>query len=228
VIDSGSLGRDERLRPYFGVMGDLWGRSWCLSWSRRFLDFVTAGAVLALLSPVLALIALAIKLDSPGPVTFRQWRTGLAGRRFQIYKFRTMREDAEQLKEGLRRLSRHGLESPDFKISDDPRVTRVGRFLRRLSIDELPNLLNVFHGDMSIIGPRPTSFDVDCYEAWHLERLAVLPGITGLWQISGRSELDFDDRVRLDCYFIRSQSFWLDLKILLLTPIRVFDGRGAC
>jgi lipopolysaccharide/colanic/teichoic acid biosynthesis glycosyltransferase len=178
-------------------------------------------------SPFFLLVAMAIKLDSPGPVFYRQWRTGLCGRRFRMYKFRTMRKDADQLKESLRAMNAHGPNSIDFKIRNDPRVTRIGRVLRRLSLDELPNLLSVLRGDMSIVGPRPTSFDVDVYADWHLARLAVPSGITGLWQISGRADVDFDDRVKLDCRYIREQSLWLDLKILALTPFRIFSGRGA-
>lgn len=201
---------------------------WCLSWTRRIIEVVLAGSVLLLIAPLFVLTALAIVVDSRGPVFFRQWRTGYAGKRFQIFKFRTMVADAEELKEALRHLSHHGPDSPDFKIRNDPRVTRVGRILRRLSLDEFPNLINVVIGDMSLVGPRPTSFDVDQYDDWHLERLVVPPGVTGLWQISGRSDIDFDERVRLDCRYIREQSFLLDVKIILLTPFRVFGGKGAC
>jgi lipopolysaccharide/colanic/teichoic acid biosynthesis glycosyltransferase len=179
-------------------------------------------------SPILLLAALAIKLNSPGPVIFRQWRTGLGGRRFMICKLRTMRQDADRLKGSLRSLNHHASNSPDFKIRNDPRVTGVGKILRRTSLDELPNLFNVLWGDMSLVGPRPTSFNIDAYADWHLARLAVPPGLTGLWQVSGRSEVDFDDRVELDCRYIRNQSFLQDLKILLLTPFTVLGGRGAC
>jgi lipopolysaccharide/colanic/teichoic acid biosynthesis glycosyltransferase len=189
--------------------------------------------IIAILIALLALpfcipIAIAIRLGSPGGVFFRQWRTGLYGRRLQIYKFRTMVRDAEERKASLQHLNRHGAGSPDFKIVDDPRVTAVGRFLRRTSLDELPNLINVITGDMSIIGPRPTSFGLDRYEDWHLVRLTVPPGMTGLWQISGRSEVDFDGRVKLDYQYIQDQSFALDLKILAKTPRVVFEKRGAC
>jgi lipopolysaccharide/colanic/teichoic acid biosynthesis glycosyltransferase len=199
-----------------------------MSRTKRALDIMGALALLIPLSPLMLLVAVAIKLDSPGPIIFRQLRTGLAGRRFRMYKFRSMRRDAEALKASLRKLSHHGPDSPDFKIRQDPRVTRVGRFLRRSSLDELPNLFSVLSGDMSLVGPRPTSFDVDKYSDHHLDRLAVPPGITGLWQISGRSDVNFDDRVLLDCSYIRNQSFWQDLKILVLTPFRAFAGRGAC
>jgi len=188
---------------------------------------MSSAILLALVSPLFLVSALIIKLDSPGPVFYRQWRTGYCGKRFRLFKFRTMRRDAEKLKDSLRALNHHDPGSPDFKIKNDPRVTRVGRFLRRLSLDEFPNLLNVLRGDMSIVGPRPTSFDVDVYADWHLARLAVPSGITGLWQISGRADVDFDDRVKLDCRYIQEQSLWLDIKILLLTPFRVFWGRGS-
>jgi len=191
------------------------------------LDLLSSLALLLLLSPILLIVAAAIKADSRGPVFYRQWRTGLKGRRFRMYKFRTMHQGAETMKESLRALNAHGPDSIDFKIKDDPRVTRVGKVLRRLSVDEFPNLLSVLRGDMSLVGPRPTSFDVDVYAEWHLARLAVPSGITGLWQISGRADVDFDERVKLDCRYIKEQSFWLDLKIIVLTPFRVFSGRGA-
>lgn len=204
-----------------------WLSPWCHSSAKRYFDILGAGLLLVLASPVFLAAAVAIKLDTPGPVFFGQLRTGLAGRRFRIFKFRTMRMDADRMKEALRKLSLHGPSSPDFKIRNDPRVTSVGRFLRRLSVDELPNLINVIRGDMSLVGPRPTTFDVDAYADWHLARLAVPPGLTGLWQISGRSEIDFDHRVEIDCFYIREQSLFLDLKILILTPLRVLRGRGA-
>jgi lipopolysaccharide/colanic/teichoic acid biosynthesis glycosyltransferase len=214
---------EERSRPHPATEGC----PWCLSRGKRVLDLVSSATLLLLVSPLFLLIAIAIKLDSPGPVFYRQLRTGFGGRRFRMYKFRTMRKDADKLKESLRSLNCHGPNSPDFKIRQDPRVTRVGRLLRRMSLDEFPNLLSVLRGDMSIVGPRPTSFDVDVYADWHLARLQVPSGITGLWQISGRADLDFDDRVKLDCRYIEQQSLWLDLKILALTPFRVLGGRGA-
>lgn len=217
---------EERLQPHLAAAGST-RCPWCLSRGKRALDLFASVSLLLLVSPLFLLVAVGIKLDSPGPVFYRQWRTGRGGRRFRMYKFRTMRKDADQLKESLRAMNAHGPSSIDFKIRNDPRVTRVGRVLRRLSLDELPNLLSVLKGDMSIVGPRPTSFDVDVYADWHLARLSVPSGITGLWQISGRADLDFDDRVKLDCRYIRDQSIWLDLKILALTPFRVFSGRGA-
>lgn len=228
------LRRDTRLSPHLTLpaagwlLGQVGGRPWCLSRTKRVMDMAVAIGMLLAAAPFMLLIALAIKLTSRGPVFFRQPRTGLRGRRFEMFKFRTMVEDAEAQKDALRAFNRHGADAVDFKIEDDPRVTPVGRVLRRFSLDELPNLFNIVAGDMSIVGPRPTSFDVDEYDDAHLIRLAVRPGLTGLWQVSGRSEVDFDERVQMDARYIREQSPWLDLKIILVTPLRVLDGWGAC
>jgi len=200
---------------------------WCLSRRKRAFDVVVALILLVLSAPILLAAALAIQATSGGPVVFRQWRFGFAGRGFQIYKLRTMRRGAGKLKRSVRALNHHAPDSPDFKARNDPRVTTVGRVLRRLSLDELPNLVNVIRGDMSLVGPRPASFPLECYSPEHWARLSVLPGVTGLWQISGRSDVDFEDRMELDQRYIREQSFLLDLKILLLTPLRVLEGRGA-
>ncbi len=142
-----------------------------------------------------------------------------------MFKFRTMLKNAEQLKEAYAHLNE--LPPPDFKITDDPRITRVGRFLRRTSLDELPQVFNVLSGDMSLVGPRPTSFDVSTYQLWHTERLEVRPGITGLWQISGRSDVDFDQRLALDIEYIERRSLGLDLWILWRTVGAVVKQRGA-
>ncbi len=142
-----------------------------------------------------------------------------------MFKFRTMVQNAEELKKELAHLNQ--LNWPDFKAADDPRITRVGAFLRKTSLDELPQLLNVIRGDMSLVGPRPTSFHANTYDLWHTERLEVVPGITGIWQVSGRSDVDFDERVRLDREYIRRQSIMLDLKILFLTISAVVLRRGA-
>ncbi len=201
---------------------------WCVSRAKRAMDVMLAVLVFLASAPVFLPIALAIKLEGPGPIFFKQWRTGLLGNRFQMWKFRTMVQDAEKLKDRVMHLNQHSKEGPDFKIADDPRVTRVGKFLRKTSLDELPNLISVLQGHMSLIGPRPTSFGVENYEDWHLVRLTVPPGITGLWQISGRSEVDFNDRVKLDYQYIRNQSALLDMKILMRTPMSVMRQRGAC
>lgn len=191
------------------------------------LDGAVALAALVFLAPVLLLVALAIKLDDGGPVFFIQLRTGYLGRRFRLYKFRTMVVDAEALKERLRAYNVHAADSPDFKLVNDPRVTRLGRFLRKSSIDELPNLLNVLRGDMALVGPRPTSFDASTYRMPHLPRLAVKPGLTGLWQVSGRANIDFDQRAEMDMRYIRSLSARQDLGIIVKTVGAVKKGDGA-
>jgi lipopolysaccharide/colanic/teichoic acid biosynthesis glycosyltransferase len=189
------------------------------------MDLTISAALLILIWPVLASCGLAIKLDSRGPIWFTQWRTGKGGRRFQMYKLRTMVSNAEELKAQYMHLNE--LSHPDFKITNDPRITRVGRFLRKTSLDELPQLFNVLKGEMSLVGPRPTSFSASSYSLWHTARLVVKPGLTGLWQVSGRSELDFDDRLRLDIAYMRNQRLSLDLGLLLRTFGSVLNGRGA-
>jgi lipopolysaccharide/colanic/teichoic acid biosynthesis glycosyltransferase len=193
--------------------------------AKRFLDVTVCLMALPFVLLVLALCWLAIRLDSPGAAFFTQLRTGKGGQRFKMLKLRTMVINASELKEKYLHLNE--LTYPDFKITNDPRVTRVGKILRKTSIDELPQVLNVLMGHMSLIGPRPTSFSVDTYSLWHTARLAVRPGLSGLWQVSGRAELDFDDRLRLDVAYIRNRSFWLDLCILARTFTSVLSGRGA-
>jgi lipopolysaccharide/colanic/teichoic acid biosynthesis glycosyltransferase len=192
---------------------------------KRAMDLLLCLLILPLVLPLMALIALLIYIDSPGPIFFKQLRTGKGGRRFRMYKFRTMVPNAEELKLVYAHLNE--LTWPDFKITDDPRVTRVGRILRKTSLDELPQLLNVIKGDMSIVGPRPTSFSPETYRLWHTERLEVLPGITGLWQVNGRSNLDFDERLKLDIAYIERQSLWMDIQIIVRTIGQVFVGEGA-
>ncbi|WP_242208718.1 MULTISPECIES: sugar transferase [unclassified Pseudomonas] len=209
------------------VTGREGGRPWQLSRTNRVVACLGALMILLLISPLLIGLALTIKFTSEGPVMFVQKRTGYRGRKFGMYKFRTMVANAEELKESLRHLNKHGADAIDFKIDHDPRITRIGGFLRRTSLDELPNLINVFTGDMRLVGPRPTSFNAYRYKDSHLARLAIYPGMTGLWQISGRSNIDFDQRVELDLSYIAEQSLLLDLKILLKTPFKVFSGHGA-
>lgn len=194
--------------------------------AKRVLDILGAAGVLVVTAPFMALAALAIRLDSPGPVLFRQERVGRGESRFILYKFRTMYQDAE---EKLEQLKAHNEASgPLFKMKNDPRITRVGRILRRMSIDELPQLYNVLKGDMSLVGPRPPlPREVEQYQDWHRRRLAVAPGITGLWQVSGRSDLTFDEMVLLDLYYIENWSLFLDFKILLRTIPQVVFARGA-
>lgn len=192
---------------------------------KRAFDLGVCLALLPIILLVLGACAVAIRLDSPGPILFRQLRTGRHGRRFGMYKFRTMVTNAEELKADLQHLSI--VPAPDFKIIDDPRITRVGRFLRKSSLDELPQLLNVIMGDMSLVGPRPTSFAPSTYDLWHTERLEVLPGITGLWQVVGRNAATFDERLRLDIAYIDRMSFNLDLWILAQTALAVVRRSGA-
>ncbi len=199
------------------------------SWQRvvkRILDVVVAAALLVLAAPLMLLIALAIKLDSPGPVIFRQRRVGKDGRLFTFYKFRGMVADAEARLHEVAHLNE--VDGPIFKSRRDPRVTRVGRVLRRTSLDELPQLWNVLRGDMSLVGPRPPlPTEVAQYEPWQRDRLLAPGGITGLWQVSGRNLLGFEDMVRLDLEYITRWSLWLDLVILARTVLVVFTARGA-
>jgi len=192
---------------------------------KRAMDLVLCVAALPVLLPVLGLVALAVRLDSPGPIVFRQQRTGRDGQRFWMYKFRTMVRDAEAMKASLAHLNI--LPPPDFKIPNDPRITRIGGFLRKTSLDELPQILNVIRGEMSIVGPRPTSFAASTYDLWHSERLEVVPGITGLWQIKGRGTMTFDERLRLDIEYIERRSTMLDLRLIAETALAVFKGSGA-
>lgn len=193
--------------------------------SKRTMDIAIVLAVMPILLPVIVLCAVAVRIDSPGPIFFRQQRTGLHGVRFGMYKFRTMVANAEELKASLMHLN--VLPPPDFKIIDDPRITRVGRFLRKTSLDEVPQVLNVLKGDMSLVGPRPTSFAASTYELWHAERLEVMPGITGLWQVRGRNESTFDERLRLDVEYIAKRSVLFDLRIIFETIGSVLNRKGA-
>ena len=193
--------------------------------AKRALDIAVSLTALILIAPILIACALAIRLESPGPVMFSQKRTGRAGRRFPMWKFRTMVANAEELKAELAHLNI--LPPPDFKIPNDPRITRVGRFLRATSLDELPQLLNVLRGDMSIVGPRPTSFPASSYELWHTQRLDVAPGMTGLWQLEGRNATTFDERLRLDVQYIRHMSLGQDLRLMARTVGAVVRRDGA-
>src|SRR5215510_12696314 len=194
--------------------------------TKRFLDLILVLITLPFWLPLNGIIALIIRFTSPGaPVLFKQLRTGKGGRRFHMYKFRTMVPNAEELKSKYAHLNE--LQWPDFKITNDPRITRVGKFLRKTSLDEIPQLFNVLRGEMSLVGPRPTSFGPETYKLWHTHRLDVMPGLTGLWQIIGRAQLEFDDRLRLDIAYIERASLWLDFNILIRTVLAVFESRGA-
>jgi exopolysaccharide biosynthesis polyprenyl glycosylphosphotransferase len=197
-------------------------------WIKRAVDFCGALVILLLLSPVLLTIATLIKLDSPGPIFYKQTRVGLKGKLFKAWKFRTMVPNADQLQKELEAMN----ETKDgilFKIKDDPRITRIGKFLRQYSLDELPQIFNVLLGEMSLVGPRPLPLrDTEKFADHHFMRHEVLPGITGLWQVSGRSDiLDFDQVVRLDVSYIENWSLWLDLQILFKTVNVVLQKTGA-
>jgi len=193
--------------------------------AKRAFDLVACLLLLPFVLPALLLCAIAVAVDTRGPIVFSQQRTGRHGRRFRMFKFRTMVRNAEELKEGLQHLNI--LPPPDFKIIDDPRITRTGKILRKTSLDELPQIFNVLLGHMSLVGPRPTSFAPSTYSLWHTHRLEVPPGITGLWQVKGRNDTTFDERLRLDIRYIENMSFVADLKILSLTAAAVFKGSGA-
>ena len=202
---------------------------------KRVIDVVGAFVLLCLLAPILALIALVIKLSSKGPVIFRQARAGRYGKLFSFWKFRTMHVDSdtaihkEYVTNFISREQPAAETGTIYKITNDPRVTPVGRFLRKTSLDEFPQLWNVLYGDMSLVGPRPPlPYELECYELWHRRRiLEVKPGITGLWQVTGRSRTTFNEMVRLDLRYVQQWSIWLDLKILLQTPKAVLMGGGA-
>jgi len=193
---------------------------------KRLFDLALIGITAPFWLPTFVLVAIAVKLSDPAaPLFFVQMRTGQGGRRFRMYKFRTMVANAEALKEQLRTHSE--LAWPDFKIKRDPRITPLGRWLRKSSLDELPQLINVILGDMSLVGPRPTSFEPDTYEPWQTARLDAQPGLTGLWQVEGRAETRFDERIRIELDYIERQGFWLDLWILLRTVPAVLKMRGG-
>ena len=201
--------------------------------AKRTLDLAASATGLLLTSPILAVVALAVKLESRGPILFRQQRLGLGGRPFTCYKFRTMHLGAEQERhrDHVRQLIRgEGRDAPAgeafLPIRADPRVTRLGTFLRRSHLDEFPQLVNVVRGDMSLVGPRPPiPYEVEVYEAWHLPRLSVVPGLTGLWQATGWGRLSFDEGVALDLAYIQRRSFWLDVRLIGRTLWQIVIGR---
>jgi lipopolysaccharide/colanic/teichoic acid biosynthesis glycosyltransferase len=193
--------------------------------TKRAIDLALCLVALPVLLPLGLLCALAIRLETPGPILFTQQRTGQHGVRFPMFKFRTMVRNAEELKASLQHLNI--LPPPDFKIPNDPRITRVGRILRKTSLDELPQVLNVIRGEMSLVGPRPTSFAASTYDLWHSERLEVLPGITGLWQVKGRGTMTFDERLRLDIEYMERRSTTYDLMLMAQTALAMFKGSGV-
>jgi lipopolysaccharide/colanic/teichoic acid biosynthesis glycosyltransferase len=193
--------------------------------SKRILDIVVSFTALIVAAPILLACARRDPPRDARPGHVRQKRTGRGGRRFPMWKFRTMVANAEELKAELAHLNI--LPPPDFKIPNDPRVTKVGKFLRATSLDELPQLFNVLRGDMSIVGPRPTSFPASSYELWHTQRLDVAPGMTGLWQLEGRNATTFDERLRLDVQYIRHMSLGQDLRLMARTVGAVVRRDGA-
>lgn len=217
---------------------------------KRTVDLLLAVPLLIILSPVMLAIAILIKLDSPGPVLFRQERVGARRypgtkqwipKRFYIYKFRTMRDDADPKlhqeymeayiagdEKRMAELQPNMKLKSTFKLTGDPRVTRIGAYLRKTSLDELPQLWNVFQGNMSLVGPRPPiPYEVEMYTPEHMQRLAAAPGITGLWQVSGRADTGFEEMVELDMKYIEQRNIWLDIKIILLTAPAVLSKKGA-
>jgi exopolysaccharide biosynthesis polyprenyl glycosylphosphotransferase len=193
---------------------------------KRLLDIFGGLVGLVLAGPVMIGTAIAIKLDSKGPVFFKQVRAGRNGRRFTMYKFRSMVVDAEEKKKALMHLNEMG--GPVFKIKRDPRITKIGALIRKTSVDELPQLFNIVKGDMSLVGPRPPlPSEVEDYEAWQRRRLSVKPGLTGLWQVSGRNQIDFDEWMQMDLEYIDNWSLWLDIKIIFKTVPAVLFHKGA-
>jgi lipopolysaccharide/colanic/teichoic acid biosynthesis glycosyltransferase len=194
--------------------------------TKRAFDLIFVIGTLPFWLALMSLIYILIWITSPGASPlFIQWRTGKNGKKFPMYKFRSMVPNADELKKTYAHLNE--LQWPDFKITNDPRITPLGKFLRKTSLDELPQLINILRGEMTLVGPRPTSFGAETYKLWHTERLDVQPGLTGLWQVVGRGKIEFDDRLRMDIAYIERRGFWLDIVILFKTVGAVFRQRGA-
>ncbi|MDB2111556.1 sugar transferase [Clostridium paraputrificum] len=193
---------------------------------KRVIDIVCSLSGLLLLSPVLIIVSILIKLESDGPIIFSQDRIGYKGKEFKMYKFRSMVVNAEELKKKL--AERNEMSGPMFKMKNDPRVTKVGKFIRKTSIDELPQLINILKGEMSLVGPRPSlPKEVKEFEPWMIERLEVKPGLTCYWQVSGRNDIDFEDWMKLDIKYVRERSFWLDMKLIFKTFFVLFGDEHA-
>ncbi len=217
------------------------GQPGIYGWQRVFkrtFDVISTTLILCLVWPLMLVIALWVKLDSSGPIFYRQKRIGENGHPFYMLKFRSMRVDSDDKihREHIARLIKENLSlanqptgsAQSLKMQNDPRVTRIGRFIRKTSIDELPQLLNVLRGEMSLVGPRPPiPYEVEMYQEWHMRRLQAIPGVTGLWQVQGRNRVSFDEMVRMDLDYIEHQSLWLDIKLLLRTPLALLNGQGA-
>ena len=194
--------------------------------SKRAIDIIGAGSGLLLLSPVIAIVACAVKFTSKGPIFFSQKRVGKNGQLFDMYKFRSMVVNAEELKEKL--ANQNEMSGPMFKMKDDPRVTKVGKFIRKTSLDELPQLWNVLKGDMSLVGPRPSlPKEVKQFEEWMYKRLTVKPGLTCYWQVSGRNNIDFEDWMKLDISYVEDRNLWIDIKLIFKTVFVLFGDKNA-
>ena len=193
---------------------------------KRGIDIIGAGSGLLLLSPVIAIVACAVKFTSKGPIFFSQKRVGKNGKIFEMYKFRSMMVNAEELKEKL--AHQNEMSGPMFKMKDDPRVTKIGKFIRKTSIDELPQLWNVLKGDMSLVGPRPSlPKEVKQFEKWMYKRLTVKPGLTCYWQVSGRNNIDFEDWMKLDISYVEDRNLWIDIKLIFKTVGVLFGDKNA-
>ena len=193
---------------------------------KRGIDIIGAGSGLLLLSPVIAIVACAVKFTSKGPVFFSQKRVGKNGELFDMYTFRSMVVTAEELKEKL--AHQNEMSGPMFKMKDDPRVTKVGKFIRKTSLDELPQLWNVLKGDMSLVGPRPSlPKEVAQFEKWMYKRLSVKPGLTCFWQVSGRNNIDFEDWMKLDIKYVDERNIWIDIKLIFKTVLVLFGDKNA-
>ena len=195
--------------------------------TKRSIDFLCSFLGVIILSPVFIIVALLIKIDSKGPVIFKQERVGLRGKTFYMYKFRSMVVNAEELKDKLQK--QNEMSGPMFKMKEDPRITKVGKFIRRTSIDELPQLFNVLKGEMSLVGPRPSlPKEVKEFEDWMNKRLEVKPGLTCYWQVSGRNSIGFEEWMKLDCKYVDDRNTWLDLKLIFKTFFVLFGDEHAC
>lgn len=193
---------------------------------KRIMDVFLSSLGLIVLSPLLLIVAIAIKLESRGPIVFVQERVGLNGKRFKMYKFRSMVSDAEEMKKNLEECNE--MSGPMFKMKEDPRVTKIGKFIRKTSIDELPQFVNVIKGEMSIVGPRPSlPKEVEQFESWMLERLDVKPGITCIWQVSGRNDVSFKQWMEMDIKYVRKKSIGLDIKLIFKTLLLLFGDKHA-
>lgn len=193
---------------------------------KRIMDIVLSSLGLIVLSPLILIVGIAIKVESKGPIVFVQERVGVKGKRFKMYKFRSMVSDAEEMKKNLEKCNE--MSGPMFKMKEDPRVTRIGRFIRKTSIDELPQFVNVIKGEMTIVGPRPSlPKEVEQFEPWMLERLEVKPGITCIWQVSGRNDVSFTEWMKMDIKYVHEKSIILDIKLIFKTFLLLFGDKHA-